>query len=140
MDLFVYGTLMVPRVMHAVCGFAAVAEPAVLDGHRRRRVTGEVYPGLVVSQGDRVDGMLYRGVTDRQLARLDVFEGEMYCRSVVEVDARGSRVKAYVYLVAPESVDALSDDDWSLDVFVTQGLAGFLAVYPGLDRTDAGHD
>ena len=44
MNLFVYGTLMVPQVMHAVCGFTAAAEPAVLQGHRRRRVRARSIP------------------------------------------------------------------------------------------------
>lgn len=139
MNLFVYGTLMVPQVMHAVCGFTAAAEPAVLQGHRRRRVRGEVYPGIVASQGEQVEGMLYRGLTDRHLSRLDEFEGEMYRRSSVEVEAGNTGVPAFAYLMAPAFVDALSNDFWSLDAFVTHALQGFLEAYPGFDRTAAGH-
>ena len=49
--------------------------------------------------------MLYRGLTDRHLSRLDEFEGD-----VSQVQRRGGgrqyRVKAFVYLMAPAFIDA----------------------------------
>ena len=83
--------------------------------------------------------MLYRGLTDRQLSRLDEFEGEMYLRSSVEVEAGNTGVVAFAYLMAPAFVDALSNDLWSLDAFVTHALAGFMEAYPGFDCAAARH-
>jgi len=142
-DLFVYGTLMVPEVMHRVCGYACAGEPALLYDYRRRRVRGEVYPAVVASVGDAVGGILYRGVGPAQLVLLDAFEGAMYRREMVTV-AVGVRVQpAASYVCAPGLAHRLSDADWSLDDFVAEGLRGFLADYPGFsalsDETPHGY-
>ena len=47
MQLFVYGTLMVPEVIRGVCDYQQPGESAVLDGYRRRVVACEVYTAIV---------------------------------------------------------------------------------------------
>jgi gamma-glutamylcyclotransferase (GGCT)/AIG2-like uncharacterized protein YtfP len=130
-DLFVYGTLMAADVMRCVSGYAQPGEPAVLHDFRRRRVLGEAYPAIVRRPGEVVDGLLYRAVDSGQLAWLDGFEGEMYRRDVVEVVCGSCRVTAEAYVMVPRFADLLSADAWSLERFLCDGLADFLAAYPG---------
>jgi len=131
LDLFVYGTLMVPEVMRRVCGYARAGEPALLHDYRRRRVSGEVYPGIVASVGDAVGGVVYRNVRRTQLAVLDVFEGDMYRREVVNVAVGSRLIPASTYVMAASHRHLLSDHDWSLELFLADGLRHFLSGYPG---------
>ena len=134
---------MVPEVMRTVCGYARAGDPALLHDFRRRRVSGEVYPAIVASVGDAVGGILYRGVTPVQLAALDAFEGAMYRRRMVNVAVRTRVTHAAAYVLAPGHRHVLSEDHWSLEGFVANGLAAFLEGYPGftaLSDTRGRHD
>lgn len=85
-DLFVYGTLTDPEVLRRVAGRVFAAEPAVLDGFRRIAEPG-CYPFIEPSPGDRVAGLLLRGIDAAALGRLDDYEdeGRMYFRRSVQV-------------------------------------------------------
>jgi gamma-glutamylcyclotransferase (GGCT)/AIG2-like uncharacterized protein YtfP len=131
LDLFVYGTLMVPKVMRTVCGYERDGEPALLHDYCRRRVAGEVYPAIFASVGDAVGGVVYRGVTTAQLSTLDSFEGPMYRRELVTVAVGMRAESASAYVLAPGLRHALSDDGWSLERFLADGLDAFLAGYRG---------
>lgn len=52
--LFAYGTLMCDDIMQAVAACRPARMPGTLRGFSRRRVKGEVYPGLLQNQGYRV--------------------------------------------------------------------------------------
>jgi len=45
------------------------------QGYARFRVRGEQYPAILPQPGGSVEGMLLRGLTPAQLARLDEYEG-----------------------------------------------------------------
>lgn len=131
MDLFVYGTLMVPSVMHAVCGYAGRGVAAVLPDFRRRLVRGEVYPAIRPCAGDRVTGLLYPAVSDTQLRRLDAFEGDLYRREGVKVELAKQLVAAQTYVICAAHSDLLSDQAWTVQTFIRQGLDQFMRGYPG---------
>lgn len=141
--MFVYGTLMAEPVMRSVCGHPFASRPATLHDFRRRRVSGEVYPAIVPCPGDQVEGTLYCGLNAKQLALLDVFEGSMYRRVIVDV-VTGSRWRsAHTYMMSPAYRHALTDEPWSLDGFLSKGLrqfvggyAGFVALGEEADRND----
>ena len=142
-DLFVYGTLMVAEVMGRVSGFHDAGEVALLAGHRRFRLSGQLYPAIVPWPGARVEGLLYRGLKHSQLTALDAFEGPMYRRVAVDVDVRAGRVTAATYMLREEWGHMLSDEDWSPEDFVSDGLRRFIAQYPGFARParpDAGDE
>jgi gamma-glutamylcyclotransferase (GGCT)/AIG2-like uncharacterized protein YtfP len=134
-DLFVYGTLMVPHVLEAVCGYAQSGLKTVLPNHRCRLVRGEVYPAIVPQAGEQVSGLLYRDLSDRQIDRLDAFEGEMYQRCPVEVVANGHTIAAQTYLLHPAFRQRLSETPWSLERFIVDGVEQFTAGYDGFART-----
>lgn len=140
MVLFAYGTLMVPEVMQRTCGYAAPGQSAMLHDYRCRRLSGEVYPAIVPWPGERVDGVIYRGVTPAQLSRLDAFEGDMYQRQAVSVVADRASIIAQTYVLVPAFSKLLSDTPWSLASFVPRGIQDFLADYPGLATVAQGDD
>jgi gamma-glutamylcyclotransferase (GGCT)/AIG2-like uncharacterized protein YtfP len=138
LDLFVYGTLMVPRLVRAVCGYSATGEAAILHGYCCRRLHGEVYPGIFPCEGETVAGLLYRDVGPGALLRLDAFEGDVYRRRPVTVSVEGQFHPAEAYVVRPGSRGLLSNDPWRLDEFLDRGLQDFLEGYPGFVAVDDG--
>jgi gamma-glutamylcyclotransferase (GGCT)/AIG2-like uncharacterized protein YtfP len=118
MDLFVYGTLMVPRVF-ARCGGGGepVMESAVLRGHARYRVAGEVWPGVVPEEGGVVEGMLVRGVGGAVMRRLEVFEGGDYELVECVVECGGEEVGAVFFRLREGARHVLSDEGWTLEEY-----------------------
>ena len=127
MTIFVYGTLQADEVMEAVTGQRFEGVPARLAGYRRRRILDRTYPAVVPVSGESTEGVLFRGVDEEALARLDVFEGHLYERSLVPVNAAGSTVEAWVYVLAPQHVDRLSDQPWDLESFMLEHGEAFVA-------------
>src|ERR1700712_5751731 len=61
--------------------------PAILSGFQRHRVIGADYPGIVPTPESTVRGSLVTGLTDGDMFRLDIFEGDEYSRRKVRVRA-----------------------------------------------------
>jgi len=132
MNLFVYGTLMEPRVMAAVAGRAPAPIPAIVHDHARYTVAGEVYPGMTPEAGAQVVGILYLDLDHEELRRLDRFEGDFYQRSKVQVETQDSqRLPAFTYLVKPQYRHRLAPERWDFDAFLRDGLGRFLSDYAG---------
>nr|POE65712.1 protein aig2 c [Quercus suber] len=95
---FFYGTLMAPEVLHRVChgGMDAAnpiyamhnlcIRPAILPDFERHRVKAADYPAIIPRRDASVRGTLVTGLTDADIWRLDIFEGDEYQRR--EVAAR----------------------------------------------------
>jgi len=127
-DLFVYGTLMTPAVMRVVIGRVPRHGPAVLPHHRRHGLRGRVYPVVVPEHGASVAGMLYTGLSPRELARLDRYEDAFYRRVEVTVrDATGRERAAWCYVLRPQSRIRLANRSWQQDHFERTALRGYLA-------------
>ena len=74
-------------------------------------------------------------MTPRALERLDRFEGEMYRREQVEVVlADHQTLRAETYVMRPEYYHRLSQHDWTLEGFLSQGRSLFLAEYVGMQQ------
>ena len=54
MNVFAYGSLMIPSVMHAVTGRWFTHTEAVLEGYARYGIDGESYPGIVPQEGAEI--------------------------------------------------------------------------------------
>ncbi|KQB97959.1 hypothetical protein AL073_03320 [Loktanella sp. 1ANDIMAR09] len=123
MDLFVYGTLRSQDLMTAVCGGPVrAAVPADLPDYGVFPVDGNVVPFIAPQRGARAQGLVYEGLDDQQMARLDLYEGAFGYRFVaVEVTtATGPReVKCYL---PPEDV-APGVGAWSLAVWEADHVA-----------------
>ena len=137
MDLFVYGTLMVPTIMHRVSGYARPGRTALLPGYRRRMISGELYPGIVPDPAETVEGTLYRDLALRQLQRLDRFEGAQYQRETVEIIDGGVAGIAQAYVLRPQWRHSLTDRHWELAAFLSTGMARFSAEYDGFGAVES---
>ncbi|KAL4964395.1 gamma-glutamylcyclotransferase family protein [Aspergillus stella-maris] len=105
--LFFYGTLMAPQILHRVIHGSPTPQkwqkdlltfrPAILHDYRRHRVRYADYPGILKdtdsansakgsgSGAPSVLGTVVSGLTDGDLHRLDIFEGNEYAREKVSV-------------------------------------------------------
>ena len=136
MDLFVYGTLMVPQVMRTVCGYTASGVPAVLHEHCCRLVRDEIYPGIYPCKNDDVEGLLYRDVDAGQLRLLDRFESDMYQRLQVTVSLAGGECVAHAYVVRESARHLLTDLRWDRQSFLRDGLQRFVGGYAGFSAAE----
>jgi nudix-type nucleoside diphosphatase (YffH/AdpP family) len=102
-DFFFYGTLCHVPLLRAVLGHEPVAEPAVLPGHSAYLVAGAAFP-MISEGGAGAPGVLVRGLSDTDVARLDFYEGGFaYATREVQVTAGGHTAKARVYFPEGEA-------------------------------------
>ena len=126
--LFVYGTLMMPAVLQAVCGRAFTPRPATLDAYARYRLHAQVYPAIVPNNGAAVAGLLCEGIDGPLWQRLDDWEDEFYTRrSVTVCDDTGALLGAQTYVLADAYYHLLSSEPWSPAEFERLHLAVYLA-------------
>jgi gamma-glutamylcyclotransferase (GGCT)/AIG2-like uncharacterized protein YtfP len=133
-NLFAYGTLMCEDILSSVAGCTPAFVAAVLKDHRRLKVRGEHYPGLVRYPGVRVDGVLYRALDTAAWTQLDRFEGAMYQRIPVTVECGdGTLANADTYLIRSESENRLEPVEWDFEVFLACGKEEFVSDYAGYE-------
>ena len=139
MNIFAYGTLMDTDIMRHVSGVSGAGKKGVVTGYSRYRVRGEQYPGIVSDGNGRVEGILYCGITDNELARLDIFEGDMYRREQVEVQLaeEGAIEKAMAYVIRPEHAHRLTGEPWDFANFLEQGKRLFEEHYCGFGELES---
>lgn len=157
---FFYGTLMAPKVLSRVCYGPNVPlnttkhgtlniRPALLQDYRRHRVLHADYPAIVPRDGSTVRGTLVSGLTDGDLWRLDIFEGDEYKREKVKVreltyegditveptkDQLGKTVDAETYVWINPHTD-LEDTEWDFEEFVREKMWAWVGT-SGEARSD----
>jgi len=123
--LFAYGTLQHPRVIRYVIGRLPDSRPALLDDYARYTVRGADYPGIIASNGARIDGTVFLGITPPEWDALDRYEDDLYDRLTVTPQlVEGDSCTAWAYVVAPEHRHALSDELWELNHYQPNHLPG----------------
>ena len=130
MYLFTYGSLMYPQVWSQVMNRSHDHERALVRGYARRQLPGEVYPAMITAEPDSVvEGVLYAGMTEAEIARLDGFENEGvdYQRVTVPVETSGAVVNAYTYIYMHPA--RVAPDAWDPGAFEATGLQHFLDTY-----------
>ena len=117
---------MFDRVWRQVVGeFAGEPAAAILHGYRRCRIQRENYPAMVADDQSYVPGVLYSGVTDKQLELLDEFEGYEYQRiQVVAALSASVTMKAHAYLY--QETARLDPQAWDPDEFERSEIDVFL--------------
>ncbi|KAF2754671.1 hypothetical protein EJ05DRAFT_479112 [Pseudovirgaria hyperparasitica] len=145
---FFYGTLMAPAVLHRVIHGSSnpqpwqrdllTIRPAMLYGHHRHRVAHADYPAVIPSSEPKacVRGTLVTGLTEGDLWRLDIFEGDEYERRnirakiLVEEDGESvetDEVEAQTYIwIAGESL--LDETEWDFDEFVRDKMSRWVGA------------
>ena len=133
--LFAYGTLMCPEIIRAVSGITQPGRPAVLHGFARYRVRGEHYPAITAKAGATVEGLLYDCADADAWRRLDLFEGDMYLRSEVQIELPDSTVcLAGTYVLHPDCLACLDHRQWDFEEFLGTGKKAFAADYTGFEK------
>ena len=130
--LLAYGTLMCDDIMAEISGSHHSPVSATLRGYRRMCVKGEHYPALVPDSPGHVEGVVYLDVSATAWDRLDLFEGEMYSRKIVQVELNdGHAVSAETYVARAEFRDYLVDAEWDFSEFLRKNKGNFRRSYEG---------
>jgi gamma-glutamylcyclotransferase (GGCT)/AIG2-like uncharacterized protein YtfP len=137
-SLYVYGTLLVPDVFRSIVGRSLASRAAVLDDFGCSMLRGKVYPAIVDRPGARVQGAVYTGLDERDLALLDEYEGEFYERRSLLVSVAGSALAAYAYVLRPAHHGELADEPWDLERFRREHLARYLSHLALIRRAPSG--
>jgi len=123
--LFAYGTLLVPEIIGELIGRVPDSVPATLHGYVRKLMRGQVYPGVTAAAGQSVTGLIYSGLSPRELEILDQYEGEAYAAQRLPVQLAAGSVMALVYVVRPAFRGGLSARAWNMDQFLERHLGDF---------------
>jgi gamma-glutamylcyclotransferase (GGCT)/AIG2-like uncharacterized protein YtfP len=162
---FFYGTLMAPKVLHRVCHGPSlplsttqnnqlITRPALLKSFRRHRVLQADYPAILPSENSTVRGTLVSGLTDGDIWRLDIFEGDEYDRQKVKVrvlddegdvtvepteEQLGAEVEAetYVWIAGKQH---LEDREWDFEEFVREKMGRWVGAGAEVEGEYAGED
>lgn len=136
MNLFAYGTLLVPEIWLAVTGRPCRSKEAILPGHDIRRVRNGDFPGIRHIQGSEgVPGRVFFDLDAETLQRLDAYEDDFYERLEVSTrDSDGQTHPAQAYVVPDRHKDVLTDETWTLAWFREHALHDYLARLPGQNR------
>ena len=129
MNLFAYGSLILPEVWESVAGRMHPSETGSIRGFVRRTVRDATYPGILETGngGDTVSGVIYRDVDAASVEALDAFESDFYRRQALDARTRAeSIVRCEAYVVPAEHAHLVSDTPWDLDTFARDHLAAFL--------------
>ena len=135
MNIFTYGTLMIPEVMAAVTTHKFRSTGAILKGYARFTVKGESYPGIIPVTDAATEGIIYFDVDELSLRRLDAFEGDLYQRIQIQVETKGIEIlKADTYVIKPKFRSHLSSLEWNMKEFAQKHLKTFLETYSGFQK------
>jgi hypothetical protein len=105
---FFYGTLIDADVRTTVLGPAArhrPVEPAVLPGYRRLTMRGCTYPVIVRDARGAVPGVLMRGLSRADFAKLRDYETDEYrAIEVAVLTGSGKHMVARVFVASPRAL------------------------------------
>ncbi|MGD8526667.1 MAG: gamma-glutamylcyclotransferase [Thioalkalispiraceae bacterium] len=133
--LFVYGSLMFDEVWSRLVTRQYQRRPATLRGYKRLKIKHQVYPGIVKSPGNQVNGMLVLNLCQADIRRLDKFEGRYYRRKTQTVSVNAHKhYRAQVYVIKPRYRKLLSTDNWQADEFRNHDIQLFLSRYKNFNR------
>lgn len=135
MNLFTYGSLMYRQVWQRVVRGNYRAYQALLINYCRRQIKGDHYPVIFPgSENDQITGMLYLGLDQQDLTRLDHFEGSYYKRVDAAVHTGGQLFNCQTYVLKPDYYHLISETEWSEKKFEQSGLKAFSEKYIGFDH------
>jgi ABC-type amino acid transport substrate-binding protein/gamma-glutamylcyclotransferase (GGCT)/AIG2-like uncharacterized protein YtfP len=133
-NLFVYGSLMYEPVWRKLITGEFERRDAHLSGYRRFKIKGEHYPGVFRGIGT-VHGVVWLGLDDQALKRIDEFEAPFYRRiSGVVIDDAGVEIPAEFFAIKESDRSVLEEAEWDPLEFERQGLSHFLSSYAGFGR------
>ena len=118
--LFVYGTLMSPRLWRKVSGMAnhpIHTKKAVLNNYVGLKVENEAYPGLIARSGERVIGQILSIKSSKLLEKIDRYEDDFYTRITVQVSVE-ERILGKLQTEVFEDDKTLADENISCEAYL----------------------
>ena len=110
---------MAPDIMEYVAGENFPHTKATLHGYQRKLVEGEFFPAIIAKANNHTEGVLYTGLTQTALQRLDRFEETLYQRHKVSVAVKESETQiAFAYVLRPEYSYLFSNSDWDPEIYL----------------------
>ncbi|PVH84691.1 hypothetical protein DL98DRAFT_512110 [Cadophora sp. DSE1049] len=155
---FFYGTLMAREVLYRVIygderltpvttilAANLTRTPAILHNHCRHKVLGDDYPGVIPQEGHSVRGIYVTGLSDADIFRLDIFEGDEYTRVKAtvkllvqdgekEVEGEERQTETYIF-TAPE--ERLEKTEWDYEEFRREKLWRWASTNEEYEEVDA---
>ena len=126
--LFFYGTLLDVEVRTAVLAHPTKdvdTIPATLNGYQAFYVAEKSYPGLLQKDGGQVSGLAFKNLSDSDINKLIVFEGQDYSLDPVSIITDDDEViSARVFIPGPAI--QLSSKPWTLTEWAPLHKATFL--------------
>ena len=98
--------------------------PFTLSGYKRCALKAKAYPGLIKEEGATTHGLIYFNVSNVDILKLDVFEGQEYERITVDTVFNNQAITLQTFLFVGESKYVL-DEDWDLDHFTENDTENF---------------
>ncbi len=118
MNIFVYGPLMLCDVMRAVAGVDLERRFGTVNGYLQLRLSRESQAGLVPFPDSTTEGVLYMGVPETVVRRMDAFQGKSFFRGEVNVLAEsGDWVEAETHFFRLNQRKSLSAKPWDEEEF-----------------------
>ncbi len=134
-DMFFYGTLCHRPLLHIILGREIEMLPARLPGYASHWAVGRPHPVLVECEGGETIGVLVRGLSADDVARLNYYEdGFAFTTLMRGVETSEGRVLALVYMTLPDQWQAGAEwslADWQASVgdMVTATASDVMALY-----------
>ena len=126
-NLFVYGSLLNRKVFQAVTGIVPKYRRAILRNYKRTRLLDRVYPGILEASDCFVVGSIVVDLDPSTVEALDCFEDDVYIKKPVSVStAEGNSVSSFAYVLSPEYIYLLVDEEWVLSEFEKSHLDSYL--------------
>lgn len=139
---------MAPQVLYRVCygtprpsalqKSLLTIRPAILHSYCRHKVRDCDYPAIVPSPGASVRGTYVQGLTDADVWRLNIFEGDQYTREKVQIKLLeqgsdtvndqgedGPELEAETYVWASGEED-LEQEEWDFVEFRSQKISRWI--------------
>lgn len=127
MNLFSYGTLQFPEVMSVLLQETFTFEDIEIDGFKCRKLKGEVFPGAIPDEHEKIVGRLYFGLSNQHQIIIDEFESDYYSsnETIVNSSTRGE-VPAVIYILRNEFYSLMETTFWDKDQFQRDLLKKYL--------------
>jgi len=127
MNIFVYGSLIIPQVMRRVTGRSFSSEEAFLRGYAQFRLKDEADAALIPFPDKETDGVVYYDVDEETAGRLDAFAGARFERIEVNVETEGRAwVEAQTHILRRAQRKRLATEPWDELKFRSRDMDAFL--------------
>ena len=132
--IFTYGSLMFDQVWQHIVGSTYESKAHELTGFERQSLRHADYPAAIPQPHSSITGRLYMNVVDKDIQRLDCFEGSEYLRKHVAVEIEEELNEVAIYLLKPSHYHLLAGKPWNEQAFSKEAVQPFINNFSGFKR------